>query len=132
MPELLIEWTDGPETGRVGGRLEWDGMTRVRSTQETLGVVFRDFMEYVLASATGAVREHEAELARLHGLTYELVEMVIHGNGAGAVERVVAKDGHLSRLPLDDEWVDATAFVAAHGGYLDELATVFAQNTLRL
>lgn len=134
LPQLVIEWSDGAFHRLIGGRLTWDGTTRVRSLEETVGVIFPDFFGYIAASSTGAIREHETQLTALHGLRYDIVEQVERGEPETqrGFSRVTVVDGVLTRAPLTDDEPDGAAFVAAHEDYLAALAAAFAATMLRM
>lgn len=131
LPRLLIEWTDGREHGIVGGILGWDGVTHVATAQDTLGVVFYDFMQYISASTMGGIRNYEVELTALHGLSYDVAESVERADGSASLARISLVDGALCRDELDVDRHDASGFLLAHQLYLQDLATVFANNVMR-
>ncbi len=133
LPQLIIEWSDGQEHGLIGGILVWDGTTRVRTAQDTLGVVFDDFMGYISASTMGGIRDYETQLTALHGLHYDIAETVENADGETAsLTRVVLTDGRLRREPLDANRNDASDFLLAHDAYLRDLATTFARNVMHV
>lgn len=134
LPSLMIEWVDADLRGLVGGRLAWDKSTHVKSLEETVGAVFEEFFDYVTASSTGAVREHETQLTALHGLRYDVVEYVERSDGSLSQElsRVEVVAGQLTRTPYTDEGDDVAQFLAAHEHYLTTLAAAFEASILRL
>lgn len=133
MPQELIEWRDGPRHGVIGGKLTWDGITRVRTPQETAGAIFEDFSDYVFASSVGATREYETQMVGFHGLRYDLVES--SGNDDDTtpqpLSRVSLIDGELVRSPLSSDEPEVSDFIAAHQDYLALLAAAFEASIAR-
>lgn len=133
LPAVEIEWSDGNLHGFIGGRLAWDTRTRVRSLDQTVGVVFDEFFDYIAASSTGAIREHEVKLTALHGLRYDIVDYVERADGSLAqdLSRVELIAGQLTREPFTLDRDDVGEFINAHDGYLTMLAAAFEANILR-
>jgi hypothetical protein len=133
LPQLIIEWSDGQEHGLISGILVWDGTTRVRTVQDTLGIVFEDFMDYISASTMGGIRAYETRLTALHGLHYDIAETVEHADGdTTSLARVTLTDGRLLREPLDANRNDASDFLLAHDAYMRDLALTFATNVMHV
>jgi hypothetical protein len=132
MPQLLLEWTDGAETGFVGGRIHWDEKTRVLSAEETLGRVSADFMQYMTARAGGSVWEFESELCRLHGLSYELVAGSTVADATKHELVQLIPGAKLQRSPLIGPVTNTEAFWTAHRDYLRDLASLFDSYTIRM
>ncbi len=134
LPALMIEWIDGDLHGFIGGRLVWDKTTRVQTLDQTVGVVFDEFFDYVAASSTGTIRDHEAQLTALHGLRYDVVECVERSDGS-LVQELSLVDlvgGELTRQRFADDRNDVDEFIASHQEYLARLAAAFDANILRL
>lgn len=133
LPQLVIEWDDGEQYGIIGGILEWDGTTRVRTANDTLGSVFEDIMDYLTASNIGGIRDYETRLTALHGLHYAVAESVFadHESSEAVLCRVALIDGGLQRTPIEADRADASDFLLAHEEYLHDLAATFARNVMR-
>lgn len=132
LPRLLIGWKDSATTTLIGGILRWDGLTRVATPDQTVSAVFDDFLSYVVAQATGSLREFEAKLCELHGLSYDVMESGATSNAEKLVRVTLGNNGSLVRTPAQSNEPNARDFVEAHRGYLFELAALFDRNCMGL
>lgn len=132
LPELLISVKEPARRTLIGGILRWDGRTRVSTPDQTLGVVFGDFMTYMVAHVTGSVREVETRLCELHGLTYDLQEWDVTADVAEPVRISSGSDGRLARTLVRPDEPTAREFVDAHREYLTALAEIFERSSMGL
>jgi hypothetical protein len=134
MPQLLIAWRDGNTETLIAGRLHWDGKTRVTSLDQTVGVIFRDFEDYLFTHALGGLWELETELCELHGLRYDVVESTweVNADGLGETHRVsLTSGGGLRREKVGSDEPQPADFVASHHEYLAKLVAAFDRTTRR-
>lgn len=134
LPTLSMVARSTTQTRLVKGDLHWNGTTCVESPDQTLSVVFRDFMSYAFAQASGALREFEERLCTLHGLRYELVETLL-GESQDPISHTLLglrQDHSLKRAPFTaDGLKDVQAFASANPEYLRALRATFDAHVMR-
>lgn len=131
MPRLIMEWKDGAHETLIGGRLEWDGETRVSSLEQVLRQDFGGyFWNYLVTSSVGGLAELDASLCQIHGLRYVIGESTIV-NGSEHLQRLeLDGNGSLRRTEIADS-ASVWEFLQTNADYVTELSAAFDRAVMR-